>query len=547
MIEKIKKYFENEKKLTITTLLLLIIIPSIWLIPKGAPWSHDIQYHYTRLVGLTETMKNGDFIALIHDSLNGFGYANGIFYSNIFFYPASLLSLCGISYINAYKIMYLLINIITVIVSYKCFKSILNDNKYALFTTTIYSISTYRIMDLIVRGAMGEILSFIFIPIIMLGLYEILYRDQKRWYLLSIGFVLLLLSHLITSVLVGIITLIIIIFNYKKIFKEKDRLKSLILSGIVGLFLGAFFVLPIIEQYFERNIQIFTDGSTLTMPYDFRVTFLELFIPKELLIKNIGYGLYILLPIIYLYYKEKKQNNNINHFANILIITGLICCLFTTAIFPWKYIGKYLTFIQFPWRLLIVATPFIALGLTIYMMNIKNKKSINIIKKLSVISVIISIIMATGYISVYTFLLKRPTKFEPSIGTGEYLISGTKLNTDNINSNKDFLFENNYKTNNSELIFTYKKEGKNINITYKNNTKNNTYIEVPLFNYKGYKAKGAKIKNGNNNVIRLVLKDKQGKIKVYYDMTFIQKISYVISSISWIIFIFYLVTKKRNN
>ena len=131
MKEKITNIFKDDKKLTIITLLMLIIIPSIWIIPKGLPWSHDIQYHYTRLAGLTESIKHGDFIALIHDTLNGYGYENGLFYANFFFYPTTILSLLGISYINAYKIMIIMVNIITVIVSYKCFKSILNNNRYA--------------------------------------------------------------------------------------------------------------------------------------------------------------------------------------------------------------------------------------------------------------------------------------------------------------------------------------------------------------------------------------------------------------------------------
>ena len=534
----------NEKKLTILILTSLIILTSIWLIPSGLPYSHDIAYHYTRLVGLTNTIKNGDFIALIHDILNGYGYANGLFYSNFFFYIPAFLSLIGISYINAYKMFYLIINISTVIVSYKCFKSILKNNKYALITTTLYTLATYKIMDLIVRGAMGENLAFIFIPLIILGLYEIIYRDYKKWYLFTIGFVFLLLSHLITSILMGIICLIIILINYKRFTEDKKRIKYLLLSGVVGLFLGAFFIFPILEAYMDKNIKIFVYGSKEALPSEFSTKIIELFIPLELLFKNVGYGIYILLSILYLVKKEKIKKNS---FANLLIIMGLILIIFTTNIFPWKLVDKYMTFIQFPWRLLTIITPFLILGISIYAMELKEKKYL---KKIYMTSIIVTFLMASAYIGLYTVIMPRYKSFPEEIGNKEYTIKDTIINKKNDDSNTldlSNLEENRYVTNNKELIFSYEKHGKNINIKYENNNLKDTYIEVPLFNYKGYKADGAKIVNGNNNVIRLKLNKTKGEVNLTYHMTLIEIVSYIISFISWMIFIPYLVIKKRNS
>ena len=535
----------KEKKITILILSFLIVLTSIWLIPKGLPYSHDVAYHYTRLVGLTNTIKNGDFIALIHDMLNGYGYENGLFYSNFFFYIPAFLSCIGLSYIASYKIFYFLINLATVLVSYKCFKSILKDNRYALLTTTLYTLATYRIMDLIVRGATGENLAFIFIPLIILGLYEIIYRDYKKWYLFTIGFVFLLLSHLITTILMGIICLIIILINIKKFISEKDRIKYLLLSGFIGILLGAFFLFPIIEAYLAKNIKIFVYGSPEALPSKFSTKILELFIPLELLIKNVGYGIYILLAIIYFYKKENKKENN---FANILVITGLVLIIFTTNIFPWKLIDKYVTFIQFPWRLLAIITPFIILGTSIYSQNITNKKALTKIYKYSVI---ITFLMASAYIGLYTIIMPRYHKFPEEIGNQEYTIKDTVINKKSDNSNEldlSNLSKDRYITNNEDLLFTYEKHGKNIHIKYQNNNTNNTYIEVPLFNYTGYKASGAKIKNGDNNVIRLILDNKtEGEIKLHYEMTSLEKISYIISGISWLVFIAYLITKNKKS
>ena len=95
------------------------------------------------------------------------------------------------------------------------------------------------------------------------------------------------------------------------------------------------------------------------------------------------------------------------------------------------------------------------------------------------------------------------------------------------------------------LEIDYKKNGTFIEISYKNNHEKDTYIEVPLFNYLGYKAEGAKLVNGENNLIRLLVDNESGKIKVYYGMTKIQKVSYIISFISTLGFIGYIIIEKR--
>ena len=73
----------------------------------------------------------------------------------------------------SFKIFYILINIITAIIVYMCAKSIIKDKKVSLITTALYMFAGYRIIDIFVRGAMGEMLAFMVIPIIILGLYEI--------------------------------------------------------------------------------------------------------------------------------------------------------------------------------------------------------------------------------------------------------------------------------------------------------------------------------------------------------------------------------------
>ena len=69
-------------KKTLLVLIGIMLISSAWLLTSGMPYAHDIHFHYSRIVGLTNSIKSGDFLALIHNSFYGYGYATGLFYSN---------------------------------------------------------------------------------------------------------------------------------------------------------------------------------------------------------------------------------------------------------------------------------------------------------------------------------------------------------------------------------------------------------------------------------------------------------------------------------
>jgi len=525
-----------KNKKIVLILLSIMIFSSLWLLSSGMPYAHDIHFHYDRMIGLTRTIRNGNFLALIHDYFYGYGYASGLFYGNFYLYIPALLSILGLSYMTSFKILYLLINILTTLSIYYVLKSITKDKKISVIGTITYMFSNYRIVDVFVRGALGEMLAFMIIPFIILGLYEIVYRDYKKWYIFSISFVLLLLAHLITTLLLAVFVFIFILCNYKKFIENKNRIKYLMISGIVGLLLGSFFLFPILEQKLYGNISIFEDKSAF-VPQDFIVRFKDFLVPTNFFNTHIGIVLMLLVPIRFFIKKDTVEEKNLLKLADTFYILGILAWIFTTKLFPWKIVGNSLSFIQFPWRLLIVSTPFLVFSYCIYFKYLDNKK---LLKGIYWFAVIVSVSEMLLYSVQYGYRKIQYNTFPKNeIGTGEYLI----YKTDITNFDKE---KHVYKTNNSNMIIDYNKKGTKVTIKYSNNNRSNTYIEIPVFNYYGYKATGAKLVNGNNNVIRLNIKDKEGKIKVSYKGTNIQKISYIVSSITLLGLVVYIIKEKRN-
>lgn len=525
------------KNKTILILITIMIISSIWLLTNGMPYAHDIHFHYDRLKGLTNTLKTGDFLALIHNTYYGYGYATGLFYGNFYLYIPAFLSLLGLSYIASFKILYVLINILTTLSIFYCLKVITKDKKISIIGTILYMFSNYRMVDVYPRGALGEILSFMLIPIIILGLYEIVYGNYKKWYLFTIGFVLLLLAHLITTFLVAVFVFIFLIFNYKRLISDKNRIKYLILSGIIGILLGLFFLAPILEQKLYGNINIF-EGNSFFLPQDHMVSIKDFLIMTDFFNQYLGFSFVLLLPIRYFIKKKDVKNKELLSFADYLFVLGIVAWISTTAIFPWKIIGSSLGFIQFPWRLLIVATSFLSIAYMVYLTYISKEK---IKKYVYFVVIICSCLEITLYSLQYGVRKIQYNTFpENEIGTGEYLLYKTNV--------EDFdKIAHNIKTNNYDLVLKYNKSGTKVDIEYKNNYKKNSYIEIPLFNYLGYSVTGAKLENGNNNVIRLLLNKESGKINVRYSGTNIQKISYIISCITLIGLVTYIIIEKRKD
>ena len=103
-------------------------------------------------------------------------------------------------------------------------------------------------------------------------------------------------------------------------------------------------------------------------------------------------------------------------------------------------------------------------------------------------------------------------------------------------------------TNNKDLIFDYDKVGTRVKVSYSNNLVEGTYIEVPLFNYLGYKINPKlKVVNGENDLIRVYLDNIEGTFEISYDGTLVQKISYSISITSLIIFSLYMFKVHRKS
>ena len=267
-MEKIKLKKEIiEKILNVIKFLVIVFAISIFAcqpyLNNMLIYTHDLGYHLNRIIEISKNLNIKVFPSFIHSGLlKNLGYANSIFYPEIFLYiPAILMSVLDLHVLTVYKIFLIIITFFTFITTYISSKGIFKKKEIAWLTSLLYVFSLYRLTDIYVRGALGEILSFIFVPLIFYGLYEIIFGENKKWWIISIGLFGVANSHVLTFVMLIPIILLIALFNIDKLFKDKKKLFNLVIAGILSIILCIGFFGPMLEQ--KLNDEFYIDGKSI--------------------------------------------------------------------------------------------------------------------------------------------------------------------------------------------------------------------------------------------------------------------------------------------
>lgn len=527
----------SKKKNIVLFLLVIAIISSItlFLIPNMSR-GHDLAFHLSRISAIKDNLKLGIMGGYIYPNyLGGYGYGNGLFYPDLFLYIPAFFSYLGLSVITSYKLFLLLISFCSVGAMYICVKEISKNKKSALIASFIYGFASYRLIDMFTRAALGETLAFVFAPIIIYGMYEIIYGDYKKFYILTIGMSGLILSHLISTYLIGIVLVIMCLVNIKKLFKEKNRILYLVLAALATVCLTAYFIFPMLEQMLSGKF-IFNNLDETSKLLERSLPIWSIFIefPYHVLRKlwiptGIGIGFIVL---IYYYFKNFKNYDKFTHFCFITAMIFLICA---TNIFPWNLFQNILSPIQFPWRFYFISVLLLSVGSGL--MLSKSTKDIN--KRARVLFILFLIPVIT--ISTVNFFEKNIKEVgDYEISFGEYMPLSADKNY--ILERKDVI------TTTYPLEHSFTRNGLELTINYNNNQGNNS-LELPLLYYKGYKAisndKELNVYQTNNGLVGVDINDEEGTIYVYYGGTKIQKLSKIVSIITMIVFVIYLRLRKR--
>ncbi len=521
-----KKLKIKQSKLFIFCFLSLVTLISLYPLFQSLINGDDISYHLFRIEGIKNAILNGDIFAFIHPNVCGnYGYGSGFFYPQILLYFPAVLKIMGIGTGGSYKIFVVFITVLTCISSYFSSKYIIKSRYAALCFTTSFLLSQYRLTNVYSRSAVGEYCAFIFLPILLAGTFNLIYENFDKPWVLVLGFWGLLCTHTITLAISGFVFIVMLLFNIKKIFR-KDIILKLVKSGLITLLLACFYWLPMVEQMCSDKFG-FNEPWAKASKCTVRLS--QIFATQSST-GAVGIGLPILILLIIGIFIRNRNKSSIK-MADKWFIIGISLLIFTTNLAPWKYLEKTLAnSIQFPWRILSIATAILCISLAIYINECsRGKTRRNML-------IFVCVFVFTSSIMFLNPLLSRTNDinsnyFNESMGSAccEWLPLGTDLSL--MKDAYHVILEDDSK------IPLEDKKGTTVSFETSDNSE---YYDVPLIYYKGYSSKitledGSikeleTFKSPNNNLVRVATpKDLSGKITVYYKMTVLQKLAYTIS------------------
>lgn len=164
-----KEIIQRKRKLI--DIIVIVFIASILgaplLISNVNVYTDDGIQHIARAYGTFLSFKEGNlFPNVISSFTNNFGYSWNLFYGPISTYVIILLNFITRNFVVAYKIICYVAMILSGIFMYKFMNALINNKDASLLASILYMTFPYHLTDLYTRNALGEYISFIFIPIV---------------------------------------------------------------------------------------------------------------------------------------------------------------------------------------------------------------------------------------------------------------------------------------------------------------------------------------------------------------------------------------------
>ena len=581
-----KKIIENIRKDKVIHYIIIIaasLIAAIPLINLRIYGTDDGYVHMLRIFGMEQILKEQNFPPFIYSKFaNGFGYAINLFYSPIVTYGPLFFRIFGLHYYTCLKLFAYSTILISCFTMYNFLYDVSKKREIAILGAVIYAFIPYRLETIFNRFAIGEFTAYIFFPMLFHGLFNLLNGDGRKHYYIAIAAIGLILTHTISTEYSAIFALLYIIFNFKQL-KNKGVIRKIVINVIFILAITAFFTVPLMEHKILGNYVIFNSTSMKSLPSDVQNSTIKI----SQLFKDIGevngVSFKIGIPLIILtllgIVSYKKMDKNIKSEYITFAVIAMISLAMVTKLFPWIIMPKILTTLQFAWRMLaffeFALSIICAINLyyfidTICKKSSKNSKDTKVHTKKENLY---NMLLLFAIIVIITSMMKIDYNYsyekEKFLTDEEY---ETKINEKNSiwSINREYLPEKvdvkklgksylDYRENRvyvldgNSTITNEKKKGLQLEFDIEN-YKANTILELPYIYYLGYTVtteQNEKIQmfESNNGMLAIKLDEniESAHITVKYTGTTIEKVSYLISAISIITFVGYVIYSKKQD
>jgi hypothetical protein len=369
-------------------ILILLVIPATLALFKPGFFGASDDMHIAWLQQMNQSITEGQIPPrYVSDLSFGFGYPLFNFIFPLPYYLGELFHLIGLSFTYSIKAVFIFSLFMSAITMYFLTRK-LSGKFIGMAAAVLYVYTPYRSTDIYDRGALGESLAFVFLPLIIFFLIKVFetkdIRENYKWIgggILSVAG--LILTHNIVSYM-----FIPFAFLFGLIILNK-KIKELFLLFFGGLLGSIYFWLPALFDsklmkyetvfnffdHFPTIKQLITPfwgyGASVPGPYDGMSFFIG-----EVNLVVIGV---VLIYTIFRFSKISLLNKKILIWSLFLMTASMIMMNFR-SFWLWKNI-PLIAYFQFPWRFLTM----IVFGSSLLVILIKNFKYSKILAVLIII------------------------------------------------------------------------------------------------------------------------------------------------------------------
>lgn len=320
-------------------LVLITFLIGFPLLRERMLEGHDGVFQLFRNYTTKIAIEDKQLIPMVNpDMMGGFGYASNMFYGVLTTYITSFISIFTPTIGSAVNLFILLTVFLSGLFMYTFVKDISEKKTGALLAAVTYMTAPYFLYDIYVRMALGEIASFVFLPLLFHGLYNIIHDRKQKWYLLTIGTAGLFLSHSISTLMAAIFAFFYLLLNYKKVC-NKEVLKKISFSLLFAVFISLPTVLPLMEARFSSDYMVFDSAYMKTTGMEMEHNAISLCGSSSKAITGIAKGYFIAVItgfMLSLYLKRKKTSGTQHTQFGILTLISFVSHLisFHGLVFP---------------------------------------------------------------------------------------------------------------------------------------------------------------------------------------------------------------------
>ncbi|HEX9076048.1 MAG TPA: glycosyltransferase family 39 protein [Anaerolineae bacterium] len=353
-------------------LVLLFAFSAFALAPLTAPgyfiYGHDARHSVYFLQMFDLSMRDGAWYPRwATDMVFGYGYPLWLILAPLPFFIGQAFHLLGFDFVSAVKLVDGLALFFSSLTMYLYASRVLNKNA-ALVAAVAYAYVPYHLIDLYVRSAQAELVSFVFPPLVLWAFHQLAVTRQTRYVpIAALSYAGLVLAHISMAVIfTPIIGLYLILLFYSARSTHSHWRFALDSFGAIALALGiaAVFLLPVLAEQ-----KYLTSDPLIGGFFNYRKHFVS---ASQLLSPFWGYGyagengndqfslqlglVPVLLAGVGLWAWKVVDRTIRWHMAFFaLVVAALVLAMLPVSAGLWEPFAAVVAFVQFPWRLLIVA------------------------------------------------------------------------------------------------------------------------------------------------------------------------------------------------